>query len=104
MSEEDSELEVELTPDKLMELAAESEEGELYWEWLVETGRVQKSDEELKGEVEEKKDEENVGKGKEAEVEVWVLMSSCHQNSFCFYDSFLYLSFNMEPFCLGCNE
>ena len=37
-------------------------------EWLVETGRVWKSDEEVEGKVEEKRDEENVGKGKEVEV------------------------------------
>ena len=61
---------MELTLDELTELAVEPEEGELYQEWLVETGRVQKLDEELEGEVEEKKDEENVGKGKEVEVVV----------------------------------
>ena len=68
--EEDSELELELTQDELTELAAESEEGELYQEWLVETRRVRKSDEEVEGEIEEKKDEKNVGKGKEVEVVV----------------------------------
>ena len=41
-----------------------------HWEWLVETGRVRKSDEEVEEKVEEKKDKENVGKGKEAEVAV----------------------------------
>ena len=60
MSEADSKLELEMTLDELMELAAESEKGELYQEWLVETGRVRKSDEEVEGKVEEKKDEENV--------------------------------------------
>ena len=48
-SEEDSELELEVTLGKLMDLAAESEEGEWYQEWLVETGRVVKSDEEVGG-------------------------------------------------------
>ena len=61
LSEEDSKPELEITPDKLMELAVESKEVELYCEWLVETGRVRKSDEEVEGKVEEKKDEENVG-------------------------------------------
>ena len=32
LSEEDSELELEVTPDELTELAMESEEGEWYWE------------------------------------------------------------------------
>ena len=68
LSDEDSEPELEMTPDKLMELAAESEEGEMYREWLVETGRVMKTGEEGEEKVEEKKDEENGEKGKEVEV------------------------------------
>ena len=68
LSEEDSEPELEVTPGELTDLAAESEEGEWYWEWLVETGRVRKSDEEVEERVEEKKDEENGEKGKEVEV------------------------------------
>ena len=68
LSEEDSKLELEVTPDKLMDLAAESEEGEWYWKWLVETGKMRKSDEEVEEKVEEKQDEEDVGKGKEVEV------------------------------------
>ena len=73
--EADSELELELTPDELTELAEESKEGEfkegeLYQEWLVETGRVRKSGEEVEEKVEEKWDEENAGKGKEGEVVV----------------------------------
>ena len=68
--EEDSELELEMTLDKLTELAAESEEGEMYREWLVETGRVMKTGEEGEEKVEEKKDEENGEKGKEVEVVV----------------------------------
>ena len=70
-SDEDSEPELEVTPGKLTDLAAESEEGEWYWEWLVETGRVVKLDEEVEEKVEEKKDEgsgENGEKGKEVEV------------------------------------
>ena len=67
-SDEDSELELEMTPDELTELAAESEEGELYWEWLEETGRVRKSAEEVEKKIEEKKDEENGENGKEVEV------------------------------------
>ena len=70
-SDGDSEPELEVTPGELMDLAAESEEGEWYWEWLVETGRVVKSDEEVEEKVEEKKDEgngENGEKGKEVEV------------------------------------
>ena len=55
---------MEVTPGELTDLAAESEEGEWYQEWLVETGRVEKSDEE----VEEKKDEENGEKGKGVKV------------------------------------
>ena len=62
-SEEDSKLELEVTPGKLTDLAVESEDGEWYWEWLVETGRVRKSDEEV-----EEKVEENMEKGKEVEV------------------------------------
>ena len=69
-SEEDSEPELEVTLDKLMDLAAESEEGEWYWEWLVETGRVRKTGEEGEEKVEEKQDEEDVGKGKEVKVVV----------------------------------
>ena len=68
LSEEGSEPELEVTPGKLTELAAESEEGEWYREWLVETGRVVKSDEEVEEKVEEKKDEANGEKGKEVEV------------------------------------
>lgn len=68
LSDEDSEPELEMTLDKLMELAAESEKGEMYREWLVETGRVMKTGEEGEEKVEEKKDEENVEKGKEVEV------------------------------------
>ena len=70
-SDEDSEPELEVTPGELTDLAAESKEGEWYWEWLVETGRVVKSDEEVEEKVEEKKDEvngENGEKGKEVEV------------------------------------
>jgi hypothetical protein len=70
-SDEDSEPELEVTPGELTDLAAESEEGEWYREWLVETGRVVKSDEEVEEKVEEKKDEgngENGEKGKEVEV------------------------------------
>ena len=70
LSEEDSEPELEVTPGKLMDLLAESEEGEWYREWLVETGRVRKSDEEVEEKVEEKKDEENRENGKEVEVAV----------------------------------
>ena len=70
LSEEDSELELEVTLGKLTDLAAESKEGEWYQEWLVETGRVRKSDEEVEEKVEEKKDEENGEKGKEVEVAV----------------------------------
>jgi hypothetical protein len=69
--DEDSEPELEVTPGELTDLAAESEEGEWYREWLVETGRVVKSDEEVEERVEEKKDEgngENGEKGKEVEV------------------------------------
>ena len=40
LSEEDSELELEVTLGELTDLAAESEEGEWYQEWMVETGRV----------------------------------------------------------------
>ena len=43
LSEQDSELELEVTPGELTDLAAESKEGEWYLEWLVETGRVVKS-------------------------------------------------------------
>ena len=43
LSEEDSEPELEMTLDELTELAAESKEGEMYQEWLVETGRVMKT-------------------------------------------------------------
>ena len=64
LSEAGSEPELEMTPDELMELAAESKEGELYQKWLVETGRVRKSGEEVEGEIEEKNDEEIVGKGR----------------------------------------
>jgi hypothetical protein len=71
LSEDDSELELEMTLDKLTKLAAESKEGEMYWEWLVETGRVRKTGEEGEEKVEEKRDEENVEKGREAEVAVW---------------------------------
>jgi hypothetical protein len=53
--EVDSKPELELTPDKLMELAAEAKEGKLYWEWLVKTGRVWKLDEELGGRLRRKK-------------------------------------------------
>ena len=72
-SDEDSEPELEVTPGELTELAAESKEGEWYQEWLVETGRVVKLDEEVEEKVEEKKDEEkkdeeNGGNGKEVEV------------------------------------
>ena len=67
-SEEDSKPELEMTLDKLMELAAESEEGEMYREWLVETGRVRETGEEGEEKVDEKQDEEDVGKGKEVEV------------------------------------
>ena len=70
-SDEDSEPELEVTPGELTDLAAESEEGEWYREWLVETGRVVKSDEEVEEKVEEKKDEvngENGETGKEVEV------------------------------------
>ena len=63
LSKEDSELELEVTPGELTDLVAEYEEGEWYWEWLVETGRVVKSDEEV-----EEKDEENRDNGKEVEV------------------------------------
>ena len=70
-SDEDSKPELEVTPGELTDLAAESEEGEWYREWLVETGRVVKSDEEVEEKkVEEKKDEENGEKGKEVEVAV----------------------------------
>ena len=68
LSEEDGKLELEVTPDKLTHLAAESEEGVWYQEWLVETGRVRKLDKGGEEKVEEKWDEENVEKGKEAEV------------------------------------
>ena len=67
---EDSKLELEVTLDELMDLVVESEEGVRYQEWLVETGRVRKSGEEGEEKVEEKWDEENVEKGKEAEVVV----------------------------------
>ena len=70
LSDEDSEPELEITPDELTGLVAESEEGELYREWLEETGRARKSDEEVEENVEEKWDEENVEKGKEVEVAV----------------------------------
>ena len=75
LSEEDSKAELEVTPGELTELAVESEEGEWYQEWLVETGRVVKLDEEVEEKVEEKmdeekKDEENGGNGKEVEVVV----------------------------------
>ena len=66
--EEDSEPELEVTPGELMDLVAESKEGEWYREWLVETGRVVKLDEEIEEKVEEKKDEGNGEKGKEVEV------------------------------------
>ena len=62
LSEEDSEPELEITPDELTELAAESEEGEMYREWLVETGRVRETGEEGEEKVDEKQDEEDVGK------------------------------------------
>ena len=65
LSDEDSKLELEMTPDELTELAAESEEGEMYREWLVETGRVMKT-----GEEGEEKVEKNGEKGKEVEVVV----------------------------------
>ena len=68
LSEDDSEPELEMTLDELRELVAESKEREWYWEWLMETGRVRKSDEEVEEKVEEKKDEENREKGKEVEV------------------------------------
>ena len=68
LSEEDSELELEMTPDELTELATESEEEEWYQEWLVETGRMRKLGEEGEEKVEEKQDEENMEKGKKAEV------------------------------------
>ena len=68
LSDEDSEPELEVIPGELMELAAESEEGEWYREWLVETGRLVKSDEQVEEKVEEKKDEVNGEKGKEVEV------------------------------------
>ena len=68
LSEEDSKLELEVTLGELMDLAAESEEGGWYQEWLVETGRVRKLDEEVEEKVEEKKDEENGENGKEVEV------------------------------------
>ena len=68
LSEDDSEPELEMTLDELMELAAESKEGEWYQEWLVETGRVRKTGEKGEEKVEEKWDEENVEKGKEVEV------------------------------------
>ena len=70
LSEEDSEPELEVTPGKLTDLVVESKEGEWYQEWLVETGRVRKSDEEVEEKVEEKKDGENVEKRKEVEVVV----------------------------------
>ena len=61
---------MEITPDKLTDLAGESEEGVWYQEWLVETRRVRKLDEGVEEKVEEKQDEKDVGKGKEAEVAV----------------------------------
>ena len=54
LSEEDSKPELEVTPGELMDLAAESKEGEWYWEWLVETGKVRKLGEEGEEKVEEK--------------------------------------------------
>ena len=68
----------------MTELAAESEEGEWYQEWLVETGRVRKSDEEVEEKAEEKKDEENRENGKEVEVGVWGPTPPRLQNSFWF--------------------
>ena len=91
LSKEDSEPELEVTLGELMDLAAESEEGEWYQEWLVETGRVRKSDEEVEEKVEEKKDEEHGEKGKEVEIAVEYGCGVCvgsdaslPSNSFCF--------------------
>ena len=67
-SDEDSKPELEVTPGELTDLVAESVAGEWFREWLVEMGRVVKSDEEVEEKVEEKKDEENGEKGKEVEV------------------------------------
>ena len=68
LSEEDSEPELEVTLEELMELEAESKEGKFYLEWLVETGRVWRSDEELGGEIKENKGGKNLGKDKETEI------------------------------------
>ena len=68
LSKGDREPELEVTPGELTELAVESEEGEWYREWLVETGRVVKLDEEVEEKVEEKKDEENGENGEKGKV------------------------------------